>query len=180
MLWLFKTLIRRWHVDKVTIKCPKHGNNHIAVQTRGRKPHLHSTAHVHPARSWFFVVSVLCIPDIYKDIRRSMENESSSIIPAHNRCECWIVRANWILKPNWRLKPVQYHLQRNLHNIMQHKSVDIEGTPCKCYLKCKYNHPTRRSGTKEESSIKDKGKGVVVAYAPVGAAPIMDSSLLLP
>jgi hypothetical protein len=46
---------------------------------------------------------------------------------------------------------------------MQHKSVDIEGTPCKCYLKCKYNHPTRRSGTKEDSSIKDEGKGVVVA-----------------
>jgi hypothetical protein len=63
---------------------------------------------------------------------------------------------------------------------MQQKSVDIEGTPCKCYLKCKYNHPNRRTGTKEDSSIKDEGKGVVVAYAPVGAAPRMDSSLLLP
>jgi hypothetical protein len=109
----------------MSIKWPKHGNNHIAVQTRGRKSHLHSTAHVHPARSWLFVASVLCIPDIYKVIRRSLENESSRIIPAHNRCECWIVRANWILKPNWRLKSVQYHLQSHLHNIMQHKSVDI-------------------------------------------------------
>jgi hypothetical protein len=35
----------------------------------------------------FMVKYAVCIPDIYKVIRRNMENESSSIIPAHNRCE---------------------------------------------------------------------------------------------